>query len=67
MAKFSYTKNTTTTLKAVGVLDYTKGTIYVDDTEKSLKTLFSDFDGANIELVIKVKENEELDEPLDEE
>ena len=67
MAKFSYTKNTTTTLKAVGVFDYTNGTIYVDDTEKSLKTLFSDFDGANIELVIKVKENEELDEPLDEE
>lgn len=67
MAKFSYTKNTTTTLKAAGVLDCSAGTIFVDDTEKSLRTLFSDFDGADIELVIKVKENEELDEPMDEE
>lgn len=67
MAKFSYTKNTTTTLKANGVLNCESGTIFVDDTEKSLKTLFSDFDGDNIELVIKTKENEELEEPFDEE
>lgn len=67
MAKFSYTKNTITTLKANGVVNCEKGTIYVDDVEKSLKTLFSEFDGDNVELVIKVKENEELEEPLDEE
>lgn len=67
MAKFSYTKNTTTTLKASGVLNCENGTIYVDETEKSLKALFSDFDGDEIELVIKTKENEELDEPFDEE
>lgn len=67
MAKFSYTKNTTTTLKANGVLNCENGTIYVDESEKSLKALFSDFDGDNIELIIKTKENEELDEPFDEE
>ena len=67
MAKFSYTKNTTTTLKANGVLNCENGTIYVDEVEKSLKALFSDFDGDDIELVIKTKENEELEEPFDEE
>ena len=67
MAKFSYTRNITTTLKATGVIDADEGTIYVDETEKSLKTLFSEFNGATVELVIKVKENEELEEPIDEE
>lgn len=66
MAKFSYTKNTTTTLKASGILNCDNGTIFVDDAEKSLKALFSDFNGDNIELVIKTKENEELEEPIDE-
>jgi len=67
MAKFSYTKNTVTTLKATGVIDSDNGTIYVDEAEKNLKTLFAEFNGANVELTIRVKENEELEEPVDEE
>lgn len=66
MAKFSYTKNITTTLKAIGVIDADNEIIYVDEVEKKLKTLFEEFNGATVELTIKVKESEELDEPMDE-
>lgn len=39
-------------------------TISVDETEKSLSTLLSNFNGAYIEFAIKTKDEEELEEPV---
>ena len=64
MASFSYKQNKTTTLKACGFIDIDHTTITVDEEEKSLKTLLSDFNGSFVELVVKVKEEQELDEPV---
>lgn len=63
MASFSYKQNKTTTLKACGFIDVNNMTITVDEEEKSLKTLLSDFNGGFVELVVKVKEETELEEP----
>lgn len=67
MAAFSYKKATTTTLKACGIIDIEKGTIEIDGTDKKIMSLLSDFNGATIELVAKVKAEEELEEPTSEE
>ena len=64
MASFSYKQKKTTTLKACGFIDIDSMTITVDEEEKSLKTLLSDFNGGFVELVVKVKEEQELNEPV---
>lgn len=66
MAAFSYKKATTTTLKACGIVDIEKGTIDIDGEEKKILSLLADFNGAAIELVAKVKDEEELNEPASE-
>lgn len=66
MAAFSYKKATTTTLKACGIVDIEKGIIEVDGEDKKILSLLADFNGAAIELVAKVKDEEELDEPASE-
>jgi len=63
MANFTYKKATTTTLKVCGIIDVEKGTIDVDGEPKKIISLLSDFNGGAIELVAKVKDEEELDEP----
>lgn len=63
MSNFTYKKSTTTTLKACGVVDIEKGTIEIDGDDKKILSLLADFNGAAIELVAKVKDEEELDEP----
>lgn len=63
MANFSYKQTTNTVLKACGILDTDNGTITVDDEEKSINTLLSDFNGAFVELNLKTKNEVELDEP----
>lgn len=63
MANFSYKRTTNTVLKACGIIDTDNGTITVDDEEKSINTLLSDFNGAYIELNLKMKNEIELDEP----
>lgn len=68
MAKtFVYRKSTTTTLKVSGFYDAQNMTITDDDgNERDIKTLLSDFEGANIILQAKVQQDEELDEPVSE-
>jgi hypothetical protein len=61
---FSYKKVSNTTLKARGFIDTDNGTITVDDVEKSINTLLSDFNGSYVDLIVKVKDEVELDEPV---
>lgn len=63
MANFSYKEVKTTTLKVAGILDTDRGTIEVDGVEKKLSTLLSDFNNECVEFTIKIKEENELDEP----
>lgn len=63
MSNFIYKKATTTTLKACGIVDIEKGTIDIDGEEKKIISLLSDFNGTAIELVAKVKDEAELDDP----
>ena len=65
MANFAYKKTVTTAMKVVGILDSDNLTVDVDGEEKKLSTLLSDFNGAPIEINIKVKDEEELDEPTE--
>lgn len=63
MANFVYKKTVTTSMKVAGILDTDNMTVDVDGEEKKLSTLLSDFNGAPMEINIKLKEEEELDEP----
>lgn len=63
MANFSYKRTETTTLKAAGIIDTDRMVIEVNGEEKKLATLLSDFNGGEIEINIKVKNEEELDPP----
>ena len=67
MANFTYKKATTTTLKACGIVDIEKGTIEIDGEDKKILSLLADFYGAAIELIAKVKDEEELSEPTSDE
>ena len=67
MANFTYKKATTTTLKACGIVDIEKGTIEIDGEDKKILSLLADFNGAAIDLVAKVKDEEELSEPTSDE
>lgn len=66
MANFTYKKTETTAMKAVGIVDVEKMTIDIDGEEKKLSTLLSDFNGGCVEINIKTKNEEELDEPTSE-
>ena len=64
MAKaFTYKKTTTTNLKLCGFIDTDNMVFDLDGVEKSLSTLLQDFNGAVVELSIKVKSEEDLSEP----
>lgn len=65
MANFAYKKTTTTAMKVAGILDTDNMTVDVDGEEKKLSTLLSDFNGGVIEINIKVKDKEDLDEPTE--
>lgn len=65
MANFAYKKTVTTAMKVAGILDSDNLTVDVDGEEKKLSTLLSGFNGASIEINIKVKDEEELDEPIE--
>ena len=69
MANFTYKKVETTSMKVAGILDINEDiiTIDVDGEEKSLATLLSAFLGGNIEINIKTKNEEDLDEPTSDE
>lgn len=63
MANFVYKKTTQTSMKVAGIIDTDKMTVDVDGDVKKLSTLLSDFNGGCIEINIKIKDEEELDEP----
>lgn len=63
MKNFSYKRTEITTMKAAGIIDASKMTIEIDGADKSLSNLLWDFHGAFIEINIKIKDEEDLDEP----
>lgn len=65
MANFVYKENRTRKMALKGILDVDEGTILIDEDEKNLSTLLSDFNGAFVDLTIKVSEDEDLEEPVD--
>ena len=64
MANFTYKRTEITSMKITGILDTDRMIIDVDGEEKSLATLLSDFNGGCMEINIKTKSEEELEEPL---
>ena len=60
MANYLYKKNTVTTNKLAGIYDAEGGIINVDGEDKELLEELRDFEGAAIELVVKVKEETDL-------
>lgn len=64
---FSYKLTKTKTMKMAGILDCDNMTIEIDGVDKRLSTLFSEYDGLPIEFILKVKDEEDLDEPEDDE
>lgn len=67
MANFAHKRTVTETMKIVGIIDTDRMVVDVDGDEKSLSTLLSVFNGGGIEINVKVKDEEELPEPTDEE
>lgn len=61
---FVYKKTTQTSMKIAGIIDTDTMTIDVDGDVKQLNTLLSDFNGGCVEINVKVKDEEELDEPV---
>lgn len=57
---YIYKESKVTTKKLVGMYDAEKHTIEVDGEEKDIIAELKDFEGAAIEVVIKVKEETDL-------
>ena len=65
MAAFTYMQTSTTSMKVTGILNPQTMVINVDGEDKQLSTLLRDFADLPVEINIKVKDEEELDEPVD--
>lgn len=65
MSNFTYKRTTTTSMKVAGIIDTDNMTVDVAGEVKKLSTLLSDFNGAGIEINVKVKDEEEIDEPTE--
>ena len=63
MANLVYKRSTTTSLKTAGLIDVENMTITVDGEDKKLSRLQKDFEGSEVEIVIKVKVDEDIPEP----
>lgn len=61
---FVYKKTTQTSMKIAGVINTDTMTIEVDGDSKNLNTLLSDFNGDCVEINVKIKDEEELEEPV---
>lgn len=62
----SYKRTISTSLKAAGILNINDdGTMFLctEDGDKALTTLFSDFQGAVIQLSMGIKQIEDLPDP----
>lgn len=55
-----YKKSTVTTLKAIGALELDKGVINVEGEEIPITELLKDFDNLDVEISMKIKDEEEL-------
>lgn len=53
MANLVYKRSTTTSLKTAGLIDVENMTITVDGEDKKLSRLWKDFEGSEVEIVIK--------------
>lgn len=62
MANFVFKETKQTSMKIVGIIDTDNMTIDVGGEEKKLATLLSVFNGGVVEINVKVKEENELDE-----
>ena len=65
MSNFTYKRTTTTSMKVAGIIDTDNMTVDIDGEVQKLSTLLSDFNGAGIEINVKVKDEEEIDEPTE--
>lgn len=65
MTNFSFKETKQTAMKIVGLIDTDNMTIEVDGEDKKLTTLLSVFNGGAVEINVKVKEENELDEPTE--
>lgn len=63
MANLVYKRSTTPSLKTAGLIDVENMTITVDGEDKKLSRLWKDFEGSEVEIVIKVKVDEDIPEP----
>lgn len=63
MANFVFKEVKSTNMKIAGLIDTDEMKIEVDGEEKDLATLLSPFNGACVEINVKVKEESELAEP----
>ena len=63
MANLVYKRSTTTSLKTAGLIDVENMTITVDGEDKKLSRLWKDFEGSEVEIVIKVKVDDDIPEP----
>ena len=64
MAKsFSYKRTTTKAMKVAGIIDTDAMTIDVDGEEKDFSKLLSEYNGSIVEVVVRTKDEQDLDEP----
>lgn len=59
---YIYKENRVITKKMAGIYDSEKHTVEVDGTDYDVLSELSDFDGAIIEVVVKIKEETDLSE-----
>ena len=60
---FSLKEVTTKTMKITGMVDTDAMTVDVDGETKKLSTLLSVFNGYDVDIQVKIKSEEDLDEP----
>lgn len=65
MANFIFKETKQTSMKIADIIDTDNMTVEVDGEEKKLATLLSVFNGGGVEINVKVKEENELDEPTE--
>ncbi len=65
MANFIFKETKQTSMKIAGIIDTDNMIVEVDGEKKKLATLLSVFNGGGVEINVKVKEENELDEPTE--
>ena len=60
---FSYKLTTTKAMKVAGIIDTDAMTMDVDGEEKDLSKLLREYNGNIVEVVVRTKDEQDLDEP----